>query len=244
MARITTKTGLIDYIKQQLGYPTIKIEVTDAQIGQIIDDSVQKFTEYAYGTLEDSVIIQLNGPGEYAMPDTITNIIKLSKGGAANQLNFNLNFGAGQVPNIWSEQFFSGAGSIVGNIIPMIVSISTNKSILEKYFGDDLYYNFNYMKKTLQVLENYSGAAVLHYQYEYLADEAGDYVYNHEWIKGYTVSKTKMLWGTVTGKYDQALVGGARINYGDMKSEAQQELEFWNEQLLTKWSDPAPVSVA
>ena len=53
-----------------------------------------------------------------------------------------------------------------------------------------------------------------------------------------------MLWGTVTGKYDQALVGGARVNYADMKSEAQTELEVLNEQLLTKWSDPAPVSIA
>ena len=244
MPRINTKQGLIDYVKSQLGYPTINIEVTDFQIGEIIDNAINIFTEYAYGTLEDIVVLELNGAGEYPIPDTVTNIIKLSKGGGSNVLNFNVNFGAGLVPNIWSEQFFSGAGSVVGNIIGQIISISTNKAVLEKYFGDDIYYNFNHLAKKLQVLENYSGVAALHYQYEYLADENNDYVYNHEWIKAYCISKTKFLWGTVTGKYQQALVGGAMINYADMKSEAQQEIEYLNEQLLTKFSDPAPIMIA
>ncbi len=244
MARITTKIGLTEYIKSQLGHPTIMVEVTDTQIGEIIDDTVQKFTEYHWGTLEDVVVLELDGSAEYAMPPEITNIIKLSKGGGSNILRFNVNFGAGLTPNIWSEQFFSGAGSIIGNVIGQIISLSSNKAVLEKYFGDDIYYNFNYLKKTLQVLENYSGAAALHYQYEYLADPNNDFVYDHEWVKGYCKAKTKFLWGTVTGKYEQNLVGGARINYADMKQEANEEILKLDEELLTKWSDPAPIDVA
>lgn len=242
MARINTKTGLKDYIKSQLGYPTINIEVTDTQINQIIDDTVQKFTEYAYGTLEGTVVVQLTGKKEYAMPDTMTNLIKLSKGSTSNITNFGANFGAGYVPNLWSEQFFTG--SLTGDIIPGIIAISTTKSVLDKFFADDIAYNFNPHKKVLQVLENYSGPAVLHYQYEYLADENNDLIYNHEWVKQYTIAKVKFLWGTVTGKFDQALVGGARINYGDMKSEATEAIDKLNEELLSKWSDPAPIDVA
>ena len=242
MARINTKTGLKDYIKSQLGYPTINIEVTDTQINQIIDDTVQKFTEYAYGTLEGTVIVQLDGMKEYAMPDTMTNLIKLSKGSTSNITNFGANFGAGYVPNLWSEQFFTG--SLTGDIIPGIIAISTTKSVLDKFFADDIVYNFNPHRKVLQLLENYKGPAVLHYQYEYLADEANDLVYNHEWVKQFTIAKVKFLWGTVTGKFDQALIGGARINYGDMKSEAIEAIDKLNEELLSKWSDPAPIDVA
>lgn len=242
MARINTKAGLRDYVKSQLGYPTINIEVTDTQISQIIDDTVQKFTEYAYGTLEGTVIVQFNGMGEYPMPDTMTNLIKLSKGSTSNITNFGANFGAGYVPDLWSDQFFTG--SLTGDIIPGILAISTTKAILDKYFADDIVFNFNPHRKILQVLENYKGPAVLHYQYEYLANETGDLVYNHEWVKAYTKSKVKELWGTVTGKFDQALVGGAKINYADMKSEAQSELEKLQEELLNKWSDPCPIDVA
>ncbi len=242
MARITSKAQLIDYIRTTLGFPIIKVDVTDQQISQIIDNAVQKFTEYSYGTLENTVVVQLNGMGEYPMPDTMTNLIKLSRGSTSNITNFSANFGAGYVPDIWSQQFFSG--SLTGDIIPAIIGISTTKAVLDKFFGDDIVYNFNPHRKILNVLQNYSGPAVLHYQYEYLADEDNDFIYNHEWIKEYTVAKVRYQWGNNTGKLDQTLIGGARINYADMKSEATTELERLEDQLLSKWSDPCPVSIS
>lgn len=242
MARLKTKQALIDYVKSQLGYPTINIEVTDFQISEIIDDTVQKFTEYAYGTLEGTVIVELSGMGDYDMPEAMTNLIKLSKGSTSNLTNFSANFGSGYVPNLWSEQFFSG--SLTGDIIPGIVAISTTKATLDKFFADDIVCNFNHLNKKLQVLENYKGPAVIHYQYEYLADEDNDLVYNHEWVKNFTKAKVKEVWGSVTGKFDQALVGGARINYDRILSEAQTEIGELNEELLSKWSDPSPIDIA
>jgi hypothetical protein len=242
MARITSKVLLTEYVKSQLGAPTITIEVTDDQIAEIIDTAINKFTEYAYGTLEGTVVVQFNGMGDYNMPDTMTNLIKLSKGSTSSLTNFGANFGSGYVPNLWSEQFFSG--SLTGDIIPNVIAISTTRAMLDKFFGNDIVYNFNYLSKKLQLLENYVGVGIIHYQYEYLADDYEDLIFNHEWIKAYTKAQVKMLWGTVTGKYDQALVGGARINYGDMKSEANEEIQKLDEDLLTKWSDPAPISIA
>lgn len=242
MARISTKQGLIDFVKSQLGYPTINVEVTDQQISEIIDAAIQKFTEYAYGTLEGSVVVELHGVGEYPMPEAMTHLIKMSKGSTSNITNFSANFGSGYVPDLWSEQFFSG--SLTGDIIPGIIAISTTKAVLDKFFADDIVYNYNPYKNVLQVLENYNGPAILHYQYEYTADDAGDGIFNHEWIKEYTKAKVKELWSMVTGKYDQSLVGGSRINYDKMASEAERDIDRLHEELLNKWSDPAPIDVA
>lgn len=241
MARLTSKIELINYIRTSLGAPMIKVDVSDTQIENIIDDAVQKFTEYSYGTLEATIIVQLHGKDEYEMPPNMTNLLKLSKGGASNLTNFNANFGAGYVPDLWSQQFFSG--SLTGDIVPAIIGISTTKAILDKYFGDDIYYNFNPHRKILQVFEKYEGPAVLHYQYEYLANPYNDMIYNHEWIKEYTIAKTRYQWGNNTGKIDREIIGGGKINYNDMKSEATAEIERLNEQLLTKWSDPAPILI-
>lgn len=241
MARITTKNALIDYIRTTLGEPIIKVNLSEQQMSQIIDNSIQKFTEYSYGTLEETVVLQINGMGEYALPDTITNILRLSQGSTSNLTNFSANFGAGYVPNLWSEQYFSG--SLTGDIIPAIIGISTTKAMLDKYFGDEIVYNFNPHRKVLKVLQNFVGPAVLHYQYEYLANENGDFIYNHEWIKDYVVAKCRYQWGNNTGKLDQTLVGGARINYADMKSEATAEIERLDGELLSKWGDPAPIFV-
>ena len=170
-----------------------------------------------------TVIVEINGAGEYVMPEAMTNIIKISKGSTSNLTNFSANFGAGYVPNLWSEQFFTG--SLTGDIIPSIVAISTTKAILDKYFADDIVYNFNHLSKKLQVLEGYYGGVVIHYQYEYIANEDDDLVYNHEWIKKYSKAQCKLLQSDVTGKFDQALVGGARINHEKMQQRAEQEIE-------------------
>jgi hypothetical protein len=241
MARITSKSMLTNYIYQQLGAPNINIEVTTDQISQIIDDTVLKFTEFAYGVLEETIILQINGKGDYPMPDNITNIIKISKGSTSNITNFASNFGANYVPDLWSQQFFTG--SLTGDIIPAIISISTTKAILDAFFSDDVAYNFNPWQKNLHVFENYVGGAVMHYQYEYLANENQDFIYNHEWVKEFAVAKTKFLWGSIVGKYDQALVGGARINFADIKSEAQETMDRLREELYTRWSDPCPILI-
>lgn len=241
MARIKSQQALIDYIKSQLGYPTINIEVTDEQIKYIIDDSIQKFSEYAYGTLEAASLLELSGMGTYDMPEAMTNVLKLSVGGTNSITNFGAQFGKGFVPNMWTEQKFSN--SVTGNIINSVVSISATQSILDKYFGDDIVYNFNHLNKKLQVLEDYHGSVVLYYQYEYLPNEDDDLVYNHEWIKAYVKAKTKELWSIVTGKFNQALVGGAQINYDKMAQEAERDIEKLDQELLTKWSDPCPIDI-
>lgn len=239
--RINTKLGLIAYIRSMLGAPLIDIEVTDAQMSQIIDDAVQMFTEYAYGDLESTISADIEGKGEYRLPENITNIIKVSRGNISNIANFSANYGQNFVPDLWSTQYFTN--DVGGSIMPNVIALSNTTSILDKYFGDDIYYSFNPYKKVLQVFDNYKGRIIIHFKYEYIAGET-DWIYNHEWIKKWTVAKTKFLWGSVVGKYSSNLVGGATINYSDMKSEAQSDLDALKEELIAKWSDPAPIDIA
>jgi len=242
MARLKTKTALTSYIKSQLGSPTINVEPTTDQIGEIIDDAIQRFTEYAYGTLEATALLELSGIGDYTVPDTVTNIIKISQGATSNITNFSSNFGSGYVPDMWSEQFFSS--SPTAEIMGGVIAISNTQAILDKYFGDDIIFNFNPWSKNLNIMQNVNGTVVIHFQYEYIANDANDLIFNHEWIKDYTKAKTKELWSIVTGKFDQSLVGGARINYDKMAQEAAADIEKLEGELLTKWSDPAPIDVS
>jgi len=244
MARIKSKVSLVNYIKMQLGAPLLRIEVTDDMINQIIDDSIQHFTEYAYGELEAVAFIELGGRGEYELPELITNIEKISKGGN-NFMNFSAQFGNGFVPDMWSENFFTGSGgSLGGSIIPNMMSISATTSIIDKFMGDEFNFNFNPHSKILQLMENVNASCLLSYKYEYVANDESDPIFNHEWIKRFCTSKTKFLWGSVTGKFDTSLVGGARINYADMKAESTQEMEILEDELRNKWSDPAPIDIA
>lgn len=238
--KILTRLQLTAYVRNMLGFPQIECEVSDEQISQIIDDCIQTFTEYAYGELEGTVCVDINGKGEYKMPMNVTNIRKLSRGNVGNLAIFASNYGANYVPDLWSQQFFttSAVGTIMGNLI----CISNTRASIEKFFGDDINYNWNPYKKVLQVFDNYKGKALIDFYYEYEPDEQ-DMIYDHEWIKKAVIAKTKILWGTITGKYSGNLVGGATINYSDMKSEGNSEWEKCMEELQNKWCDPGIVDV-
>lgn len=234
--RIDTKLKLIAYVREMLGSPQIECEVSDAQISQIIDDAIQTFTEYAYGTLQATVCVNISGKGTYHLPENVTNIIKISRGGTSNMSGFASNYGANYVPDLWSQQFFTT--SLMGGIMANLVTVSNTRASVSKYFGDDINFNWNPYKKILQVFDQYKGPAVIHFYYEYSPDEV-DQIYNHEWIKRWVIAKTKILWGQITGKYDADLVGGVKINHENFKSEGNDEIEKLTEELYTKWSDPA-----
>ena len=48
MATPTTKATLLSYCKRQLGYPVVEINVDDDQADDVMDDSLQYFSEYHY----------------------------------------------------------------------------------------------------------------------------------------------------------------------------------------------------
>lgn len=45
MAQPSTRQGLIDYCKRQLGFPVLEINVADEQIDDLVDDAIQYFQE-------------------------------------------------------------------------------------------------------------------------------------------------------------------------------------------------------
>tara|TARA_B100001094_G_scaffold328710_1_gene389748 strand:+ start:127 stop:966 length:840 start_codon:yes stop_codon:yes gene_type:complete len=48
MAQPSSREGLIDYAKRQLGYPVLEINVADEQFSDLLDDSVQVYQERHY----------------------------------------------------------------------------------------------------------------------------------------------------------------------------------------------------
>ena len=52
MAKPTTKQGLIDYCKRQLGAPVLEINVADDQIDDLVDDALQLFNERCFDGVE------------------------------------------------------------------------------------------------------------------------------------------------------------------------------------------------
>lgn len=249
--RIVTRADLQHYIRMMLGEPAIKVDVTDEQISQIITDTIQKFTLYAYGTPEAVALLDLEGKGTYKMPNLMRGIIGLrTVSGTGGVLQTDM---GGFTPDYWTYTVMSGSGLLggyttspgsgMGDALSTMATISAQQSMSEKFFGNDLSFNYNQFKNEMQLHQDYSGPAILFYFFEYIPDESGDLIFDHTWVKNYALQKTKFLWGSITGKFSQNLVGNAVINHEALRYEAQQAINDLENSLIDDWSDPPPTMV-
>ena len=258
--RINSEEKLKNYIRTMLGEPVVSVDVSDDQIYLIIDDCIKKYSDFAYGG-EQEIVFFINGKNgikDYVLDYRIQTILGISIAddlGFSNSKNFGMfgNIGINYSPFISktgeistlpdSNSSISGvAGGVVGNsgysaYINGYV-LKANADSLNSLNTKTVNYEFNANTKILRVFEDVNETFLVNATIEYIPNPDYDEIYSNSWIKEYCVAKTKFLWGTVTGKYSQSLIGGAEINYADMKSEAEAEINKLEEDLLNKYSEP------
>jgi len=234
---IKNNDDLVDYIKRKLGYPSVRVEVTDDQLQDCIDYSIKEFSSFALdGELQEVVILTVDGTGNYDLPPFITSIK------AVRSISNFSNYGSNYVPDRWSELYNNMfSNSAIG--ITAIVTISSELSIFQKYMTREINYSFNEYKAKLRLFEKYSGNLLVHYTYEYTPDRV-DKIFNQQWVKDMAVAQARMIQSTVTGKYNAPLVGGSTVNYDNMRSLAESEIESLRDQLFSKYGGPAPILIA
>ena len=52
MASPSTRAGLVDYGKRQLGFPVLEINIADEQVEDLIDDTIQVYQDRHYDGVE------------------------------------------------------------------------------------------------------------------------------------------------------------------------------------------------
>ena len=238
MARLRTREDLINYTLRKLGAPMLRVELSRDQIQDNIDYAIKEFSTFAYdGALEESVLLTVDGRGYYQLPDFITSVMSVHSVYAGFQ-----NYGSNYVPDRWSEQFFNAfASNSTG--IDAIISISSTMTLFEKYVMREVHYTFNEYKNQIHITEEITGNIVIEYTMEYIPDEI-DKIYNQQWVKDYTVALCRFQQGTNTGKFSSPLVGGSTVNYEDMKSQAQSDIDTLKEELFNRYAGPAPIDIA
>ena len=234
---LRTKDELRDYILRQLGAPTVDVELTEDQLDDCINYSIKEFSSFAFdGQLRESAVIAVDGRGLYQLPETVTAVF------AVKSIQGMQNYGPNYVPDRWSEEFYNGLGD-PSTGIDAVISISATMTLFEKYIQKEVHYEFNEYTAQLNITEEFQGNLCVYYSYEYIPKKI-DKIFDQQWVKDMSTAKARLQQAIVTGKYDQALVGGARINYGDMRSTAEADITDLKEQLFSKYAGPAPIDVA
>lgn len=236
---INTRALLRDYIKGVLGEPIITVEVTPFQIDAAIDIAIQKFSDYAAGGEITKLILLdiIPGVSTYKLDNKTkaVTMVKLKSSGLTYSFPGNL--------VITADQFFAGGVLPQGGIdIASVAAMQGKIDLLSNYFDTQPEWSFNDNSKELVFYDDpskMSGSTKMLVQVmmEYIPEEV-DMVYNHQFIKDYSVAKVKFQWGSNVGKFDASLINGSKINYDRILTEATAEITKLDLELIQKWAGP------
>ena len=144
MAQPSTRQGLIDYCKRQLGYPVLEINVADEQIDDLVDDAIQFFQErhfdgvyqtfYKYKVTQDDIDRGRARGGNSTVGIATTTASASIVGSATTQFTFEENSNYLQVPpniiGVTKLFHFDGSNTITNNMF----------SVKYQLFLNDIYY--------------------------------------------------------------------------------------------------------
>lgn len=240
-----SRETLIEYCKQQLGEPVVRVNVDDAQAETVISDALQLYQEYHYDSCEHVMFkyqIQEEDMenGYIILPEGIINVVKIYRndgystmGDSLMDLNYYFHMNLNDIlrnssqPAMTSYYIGKSYLSLVNNLTnpEPVLDWTRHKNKLsilvdwKKFFGEDKYL----------IIDCY---ALID------PDEAPS-VYNDRWLKSYCVARMKKMWGINLKKFSGVtLPGNIALNGQDLYNEANEEIEKLETELEERYTVP------
>jgi len=221
----TTRAQLRNYILEQLGCPTIKVELTDAQIDDAITDAVRRYRDFgSEGTYEAWYILDITaGTQDYTLPANIYDVINVTYQTAARALTTNvidpyLNiFSANQQQGLTLVEIGTAYLENVQRMFSKVWQFTTRKDLN----GQVVLHLIDTVRLTTKI--------VLHV--EQTDDET--ILLDHPWIKDYAVARSKLILGNIRRRFQTiAGPGGVVLDGQAMVSDAKEEIAELNQRLV------------
>lgn len=210
---IDTREEFKQWILRKLGAPLITIELTDEQLDDCINDSVETYTKYCLQD-EDYYAFQLSGYTEtsgFLMPSNVLNVFSLDDDYNYNNTNgintlfsiSNAMWNAGIFPN-----FMGGEGWISYHLARQSVELS------KRMTGGGFQFHYNPRTKYLKlypdpIAMDMSGLIVVGCS----LIRAETMQLGEDWVKRMALAEAKILLGTIRKKFEGVqLLGGGTID--------------------------------
>lgn len=246
-----TKSELVGYIKRQLGYPTVNVEVTDEQIDDAILDAINEikpwYAIFKYLTVDVGThCIDLS---EYKVKD-VTDVMKVF--GSASSENssdidpFMYTGMMGYYSTPWYAMYKYNASVMGRQNIHQIISnyaqlhqeqlYSKLATMMEQKVAGTLYENISwkYYDNKLYIDTGVPSTDVVTIEYIPMTIAVEDFDDHDDkymsYLKKLSVAFTQLIQARVVGKY-QTSGSPTSINYSDMRNDANTEINRIREEL-------------
>lgn len=229
------------YILRKLGSPVINIEITDDQLVDAIDDTLDDYLPRAYsGVIERYIPVQLiTDIQQYILPYSTFAVLGVYDGVGTMM-------GANQPANLFSINQFIAADLYKPGAAKIDVLgyelINQMISTLELVFAKKITYDFNSISKVLNLVSKpVADTKVIIHMYQkldlektpiYNADPSAapryyeENIFNEKWIKRMATARAQLQWGQNLMKYTgSVLPNGGTLNAEFIYNEAKANVD-------------------
>jgi len=230
---IKTKPELIDYIKRKLGNPKLRIEISDSQIEQNINDAIQIYRQYALneGNFRTYMVIDLiQSQNKYKLPDNVCGVAEIKR-----------EYGA----TAWVLAQMSGyaASSVLSmKNFDLVSFYMLNQWLRTIKLLTPSPYQFTYNNNTKILTVMPAPDADKRMFLQIYTEEDEENILNEIFIKKYSIALSKISLGEVRSKYNsiQGFGGSITLNGDALKNEGLTEKDLLEEDLILKFKYSRP----
>tara|TARA_B100000941_G_scaffold94695_2_gene65838 strand:- start:3613 stop:4407 length:795 start_codon:yes stop_codon:yes gene_type:complete len=258
MATPTSKATLKEYALRRLGKPVLEVNVSDDQVDDAIDYTIEKFQIYHYGGSEKVYLkhqmtqaevdafqadtTETVGTTDFktqnnflTLPDFITavnGIFTFQDKGTANMFDIRYQLRLNDLFDFTSTQFYHYY-MIQTHLETINFLLEGMKPTRFTHTSGRLYIDFD---TNTDVRE---GEYIVIDCVRALDPVNFTKIYNEMWVKDYSTALIKKYWGTNLTKFQNVqLPGGVTLNGEKIYSDAVEELQQLEEQLRTTYEQP------
>lgn len=248
---LTSRFELAQYCLRTLGAPVIRINVTEDQIDDRINDALEMFLQYHFdGSYRDIIAFKLtedDAKNRYiTLPNTIMSVLGVyttaDSGSAGSNIGNNLQMQSYFSDLISRTSNNSTSGGNVASYASVQNYFGVMNSVLPTESGLTRVSSYRIYENKLKITsafkwekDNYIGIECYMFTDP---DEVGK-VFNDFWLKKYATALIKKQWGMNLTKFNGiALPGGGTLNGEQIFSQAEQEIQELELKLQNSYSYP------
>ena len=248
-----TRSEFRDYIKRSLGFPYIKVELSNEHLDDSINRTLSIYKKWAAGvaTKETFFTVPISSGGQhtYNMPSGVTEVLSMNDSsdsmGSSNELFTTSNL-------MQTSGMLSGLQS-GGSTIVNYHSALDMMDLLDRYSSSDFNWKYHPFNNTMTLSPLPSASPswkstsnhfmLIHcymlegYDNTNIHSNWLEYVYETQWIQEYAIALSKIVLGYIRRKHSgNTSIGnvGIELDGADMVSEGKEEKERLEEQLKSE----------
>jgi hypothetical protein len=231
------KQDIFDYVHAMLGGGMIDVELDPIHYETALKKALTRFRQRSDNSVEESYFFMptVIDQNEYTLPDEIVEVRRLFRRSVGSRSGGGDGGSVFEPFNLAYTNAYLLSSSNMGGLATYYM-FSQYQELVGRMFGSFIEFKWNTQTHKLTLLQRpRAEETLLLYCYNYRPDDnlINDYL-AQQWIKDYTLAACKYMLGEAREKFATIAgpQGGTSLNGQSLKSEAQQEMEKLEQEVI------------